>query len=248
MNNLKFSSVILLISAVSGCSFFKERPEIKGSDASFVKEVRKIGNSMPTEVELVEDQPYMKSAQTSPVDSSPVSAAEPHLNDVAETVMSDDVGEETVMSGPAVGSLRKSHRRPTADGAVKMQTAGSGGGSYRVSSGDTLMKIAFDHYGDITKWRAIYDLNVSSIKQYNSIYPGMVLTLGNEDFVVIERNGKPYLIRRNDTLMSISNLLYGRISDWKMLWQNNRQLIRDPNKIYAGFKLYYLPKSATLNE
>ncbi len=61
--------------------------------------------------------------------------------------------------------------------------------------------------------------------------------------VTIERNGERYLIKRGDTLGTISGDVYGTRAKWKKLWENNRQLIKDPNKIYAGFSLYYVPEA-----
>ena len=34
--------------------------------------------------------------------------------------------------------------------------------------------------------------------------------------------------------------LSGGAINWKNIWNNNKPLIRDPNKIFAGFTLYYL--------
>ncbi len=237
MKYLKISSTILIIPAIWGCSFLKERPAARSEDASFVKEVRKISNSLPTEVELVDEQLAGRAIETVPESS---------VMDAVQTVMTDGPEKPTVMTGGRGTARRKTfgagRRGVAADGSYMVQKAGPGRGQYRVGSGDTLMKIAFEKYGDITKWREIYELNKGAIAQFNTIYPGMVLTLGKEEFIVVERNGKPYLIRRNDTLISISNILYGNISDWKLLYENNRQLIKNPDKIYAGFKLYYLPK------
>ena len=50
------------------------------------------------------------------------------------------------------------------------------------------------------------------------------------------------------TLGSISHTVYGSTRKWKKLWENNRQLIKDPNKIYAGFYLYYQPEGNLTNE
>jgi hypothetical protein len=112
--------------------------------------------------------------------------------------------------------------------------------AYKVRPGDTLMKISFEHYGDIYKWRQILQDNKNLISNYRSLVPGTVLKVRGEEFVVVEKNGRPYLIRKNETLLKISKNLYGSKQYWKTLWDNNRQMIKDPNKIYAGFTLYYL--------
>ena len=112
---------------------------------------------------------------------------------------------------------------------------------YTVKSGDTLMKISFEKYGNLYRWRDIYSSNKDLIPNYNNLQAGTELTIEGVEYVVIQQNGNSYLIRKNDTLIKISNKLYGTPSGWKGLWANNSQLIRDPNKIYAGFNLYYLP-------
>jgi nucleoid-associated protein YgaU len=52
--------------------------------------------------------------------------------------------------------------------------------------------------------------------------------------------GSPYLIRTGDTLGKISKNVYQTMTKWKMLWENNRPMIKDPNKIFAGFTIYYV--------
>jgi nucleoid-associated protein YgaU len=111
---------------------------------------------------------------------------------------------------------------------------------YSVQRGDTLMKIAFEHYGDLYKWRDIYDWNRDKISSPNSISAGTVLKLEKTaEAVSIDRNGEKFLIRPGDTLGKISDEVYGTKAKWKKLWENNRQLIKDPNRIFAGFYLYY---------
>lgn len=112
--------------------------------------------------------------------------------------------------------------------------------SYRVRRGDTLMKIAFAKYGDLYRWREILQHNRQALKSGELLYPGTILQVPGVGEVIITRNGEPYLIKRHDTLVKISSSLYGSSSHWKALWQNNPELIRDPNKIYAGFTMYYL--------
>lgn len=229
---------MLIIISAWGCSFFKEKPSISTENPSFVKEVRIVSNSVATPVEISEEG-------SSFILDNPVTETEKPV--ALETVMSNEAQAKTVMSGPtktmsAPRLKGLTRRRPSSDGTYGQSTRLKSSEQYQVNSGDTLMKIAFEHYGDVTKWHTLYEMNKDILKQYNTIYPGMILKLGKEEFVVVERNGKPYLIRRNDTLMRISNVLYGTVTEWKRLWENNRQLIHNPNKIYAGFKLYYLPK------
>lgn len=113
--------------------------------------------------------------------------------------------------------------------------------TYNVKPGDTLMKIAYAKYGDIFRWRDIYNQNRDLLKDYNKIQVGSVLVLNGVEFIVIEKNGEPYLIRKGDTLRGISNKLYGSGEHWRSLWKNNQQLIKNPNRIFAGFTLYYRP-------
>lgn len=134
-----------------------------------------------------------------------------------------------------------SKRRKIASGSFSPQS--SKRQNYTVRPGDTLMKIAFAKYGDIFRWRDIYNSNRELLKDYNKIEIGSVLVLHGVQFVVIEKNGEPYLIRRGDTLGKISHKIYGSRDQWKSLWHNNRQLIRNPNRIYAGFTIYYKPPS-----
>ena len=102
------------------------------------------------------------------------------------------------------------------------------------------MKISFNLYADLFRWKEIYQLNKSKLSQgHEKLSSGMRLRVYRPGTVVISRNGEPYLIRRRDTLSKISSGIYGTTSKWRRLWKNNLQLIHDPNRIYAGFYLYY---------
>lgn len=48
---------------------------------------------------------------------------------------------------------------------------------YTVVSGDSLSKIAKREYGDMHKWKQIYEANRDIIKDPNLIYPGQKLKL-----------------------------------------------------------------------
>lgn len=135
-------------------------------------------------------------------------------------------------------------RQPAASESSDIEKKSDGKNeSYVVKKGDTLMKISFEKYGNVYRWREILNANKGKISNYNSLPPGMTLQIHGVHYVVIERNGHPYLIRLHDTLGKISHKVYGTNSFWRDLWKNNPQLIRDPNRIYAGFTLYYRDKS-----
>jgi nucleoid-associated protein YgaU len=107
---------------------------------------------------------------------------------------------------------------------------------YRVQANETLMMIAFKIYGDYEKWR--------ELKQFNPQLNGMVkqgdIVRYNAPAQVFnwQPEGNPYLIKRNDTLGSISQSTYGEKKYWKEIWNNNKPLIKDPNLIFAGFTIY----------
>jgi nucleoid-associated protein YgaU len=129
---------------------------------------------------------------------------------------------------------------PTAmsDSAASSGSSTATDGTYTVRRGDTLMKIAFETTGDLYKWKEIYEANRDQIKDPNMIVPGTVLKVGKSD-ANIARNGEKHEIKQGETLGTISNEVYGTPRKWKQIWHNNKDLIKDPNKIFAGFFLYY---------
>lgn len=135
---------------------------------------------------------------------------------------------------------------PEAPAVPAPEVAGGDGVSYTVQKGDTLMKISWEQYGDLFRWREIYALNKAKIADPNHVPPGTVLQIagqGRSPASAMEHTGEQYLIMNGDTLGKISGKVYGSKDKWKMIWENNKRLIRDPNKIYAGFYLYYVPES-----
>lgn len=112
-------------------------------------------------------------------------------------------------------------------------------GEYVVKKNETLMMIAFKLYGDYSKWRELSNRNSGVIKN-GQLRAGMRLSY---DRPAVEFNwdpqGNPYLIRTGDTLGGISGQVYGTSRKWKNIWDNNRPLIKDPNRIFAGFTLFW---------
>lgn len=117
---------------------------------------------------------------------------------------------------------------------------------YTVKTGDTLMKIAFQHYGDLYRWKDIYTSNKDKISDPNRISKGVTLKIeGATNFSAPTGSGEAYSIQMGDTLGKISSKVYGTPKKWKSLWENNKEMIKDPNRIYAGFNLFYSPSDGS---
>ena len=113
---------------------------------------------------------------------------------------------------------------------------------YTVQSSDTLMLIAFKLYGDYSRWREIAQLNQDVLAGGTQIRTGMQLRYsGDGAGFSWDPQGNPYLIQYGDTLGLISGKVYGTQQRWRDIWDNNKPLIKDPNRIYAGFTIYYIP-------
>lgn len=111
---------------------------------------------------------------------------------------------------------------------------------YVVQKNETLMMIAFKLYGDYGKWRDLANRNQNALVK-GQTRQGMKLSyLPPAEPFSWNPQGNPHLIRTGDTLGKISGEVYGSSRKWKHLWDNNRPLIKDPNRIFAGFTLYWM--------
>ena len=153
---------------------------------------------------------------------------------------------------PAMAAPSASDNSPQAKrvGGTPRSNPGTGQFTqYSVRTGDTLMKIAFETYGDVYQWRKIYEDNRDRIKDPNSVPSGTQLKLDQPSSAVsISRNGDKYQIQSGDTLAAIADNIYGKREKWKKIWENNKQLIKNPNRIFAGFYLYYTMTPEERNE
>jgi len=112
--------------------------------------------------------------------------------------------------------------------------------SYTVKPGDTLMKIAFSIYGDIDRWKDLHEWNRTSIKQASQLKVGMNLTFeAPVERFQLEEKAQAYTIKPGDTLAGIADEVYGRKMKYKKLQTYNRNLIKNPNRIFAGFTIFY---------
>ncbi len=236
---------------LSSCGFFGPKTEELNPNDNFRRSLRPTGNTVPLPVEIVQEiarietqttgQAVPLPSQTAPAisvappsppagDWAPVKEAPAPLSVMA-------TNNDSISQTPSVPSNKPVKSIESVKSVKPIK--------YKVQSGDTLMKISFAKYGTIYRWREIYESNKEQLPDINRLEPGTVLVLNGEEFVVIRKNGTPYLIRRGDTLGKISQQVYQDPKKWPVLWRNNPQLIKDPNKIYAGFTLYYRPLSAS---
>ena len=165
--------------------------------------------------------------------------------DTAEQAPSAAGGLESLPTDEKAAASTSTEQPPAAsDASASASSEPSLSGEttqYTVHAGDTLMKIAFDNYGDLYQWKKIYDMNKDHISDPNRLEKGTTLTIDKLSTATsIDRNGERYLIKMGDTLGRISDDVYGTEHKWKKLWENNKQMIKDPNRIYAGFYLYYM--------
>jgi nucleoid-associated protein YgaU len=249
--NLKAGTLILVLSLISACSSSKvdsnsATPETAApGDAS-------ADSALP---------PPPAEAATDAVPPSPdVAATDPNAPPPADLNAGTGVTENPALAqAPVPEALDASANPPPAPPAMDVPPAPVAAEvasapvsgemtSYKVKRGDTLMKIAFQKYGDLYRWKEILNANPGKMKSATDLAPGLVLNLPGSEMVTIEQNGERYLIKKGDTLGLISNDVYGTKAKWKKLWENNRQLIKNPNKIYAGFNLFYVPEARLTTE
>lgn len=100
-------------------------------------------------------------------------------------------------------------------------------GRYKVNEGDWLSKIASmrNVYGEGKKWPMIYEANKDKIKNPNLIYPNWILLIPTLD---------NYTVVPGDCLWLIATYLsiYSDAKKWPMIYEANKDKIKDPDLIY----------------
>ncbi|MFZ4712842.1 MAG: LysM peptidoglycan-binding domain-containing protein [Bacteriovoracaceae bacterium] len=113
---------------------------------------------------------------------------------------------------------------------------------YQVKKDETLMLISFKIYGDYSRWKELRDLNKKKLINGLLVKNGAEIEyMSDGTEFQWQPRGNPHLIKSGDTLGIISKEYYGTLKKWKDIWENNKPMIKDPNKIYAGFTIYYVP-------
>ncbi len=108
---------------------------------------------------------------------------------------------------------------------------------YTLQKGETLMMASFKIFGDYRKWKKLKEWNPNK-----KIKAGVELTYQPpERPFVWQPSGEAYLVKTGDTLGLISKEKYGTPKKWRSIYENNHPLIINPNQIFAGFTIYYIP-------
>lgn len=130
----------------------------------------------------------------------------------------------------------------------------AGSGIYVVQSGDTLSEIAAKTLGSASRWKELWAANKSKIPNPNVIYAGMTLVVPGGQVQAPPATEKPsqpaapaapeaappagdywlYTVKPMDSLAWIAKALLGDASKWTLIWELNRDVLKDPGMIHPG--------------
>lgn len=159
--------------------------------------------------------------------------------DMPEALAEAPVPTDLPASSPSFDAPPSMNEQAPVAAAAEPPYTGGGSELYEVQSGDTLMKIAFKVYGDVYQWRKVLDANSDRISDPARLVNGTQLRVDNAPSEAYYDGFERYLIKSGDTLGYIASDIYGTKTKWKALWKMNDGLVKDPNRIYAGFFLRY---------
>lgn len=128
--------------------------------------------------------------------------------------------------------------QPTGKVEEKKTVVSTGGTEYVVLKGDSLWKIAQKNYGSGYNWVDIAKEN--KLKNPSKLRIGMKLIMPSK---VEEKKVEmtEYKVSQGDSLWKISVKEYGDGFQWVKVWQANRNVLVNPNRLEIGMKLS-LPK------
>lgn len=110
---------------------------------------------------------------------------------------------------------------------------------YTVQPGDTLSEIASRLYGNAGKYPVIFEANLEVIKDPNLIYPGQILRIIKPP--VGQAPSDTYTVKAGDTLSKIAKQFYGDARKYSIIFEANRNILKDPNIIHPG-QILRIPK------
>ncbi|MFC4072674.1 LysM peptidoglycan-binding domain-containing protein [Actinoplanes subglobosus] len=166
-----------------------------------------------------------------------------HLGPVGSTIVAEVLvglvrrSEDSILKQPGWRPTLPSARPGTFELADLLRLAGvlPGGQpprTYTVQRGDSLAKIAREQLGDEARWPEIFVLNRATVQNPNRIFPGQVL------FLPPAQSSGPiprlYTVKAGDSLSRIAREKLGDESRWREIFNLNRDVISDPDRIFPG--------------
>ena len=164
-------------------------------------------------------------------------------------------GQVLVLPGSAAHGEGAS--APTATPAPAQKSSGSS--VYVVQSGDTLSEIAGKTLGSASKWRAVWEANKSKIPNPNVIHAGQSLVIPGgapQAEAPTAKSPEPpkqdetkppqqqptgeffvYTVKPMDSLSYIAKVMLGDSSKWQLIYEANKDIIKDPGNIHPGMQL-----------
>ncbi len=104
--------------------------------------------------------------------------------------------------------------------------------TYKVKKGDTLSGIAKSQLGDQNRWPQIFVLNRAIIKNPNVISVGQVLHLPPK--TPVGTIPRLHTVKKGDTLSGIAKSLLGNANRWPEIFNLNRAILSNPDRIIPG--------------
>jgi hypothetical protein len=111
--------------------------------------------------------------------------------------------------------------------------------NYKANGHETLILIAYEFYSDYRKWKDISKDNEDIFAGDLTLKKDMIIKLRKPLNPSSSPKGRPYIIRKDETLSIISAKVYGDEDLWPAIYKNNREQIRFPNLIFPGFTIFY---------
>lgn len=223
--SVRFRNSLLLLGAIAlaapGCSNTRTASDPGASESTTGESSADDVGSIPED--LLASEERSEGGEEAPPEASQKEDPFESLQSAESSAGATDENSMNLIEGGSVASA----------GSGRMSTV-------KVKAGDTLMKIAFSIYGDIDRWRDLQEWNAGKLKNANRLKPGMSLSY-EEPLTPFsaEEHAHSYLIQKGDTLAGIADEVYGRRAKFKKLQKYNANLIKNPHKIFAGFRIFY---------
>ena len=110
---------------------------------------------------------------------------------------------------------------------------------YIILHGESLRSISQKEFGSEEYWSLIYDWNKAVLGENPAlVFPYQILKLRKPISYEIEiENDDLYIVSTGETLWSIARLIYKDEYAWSILLHDNKEKLKNPDKIYPGYPL-----------